>query len=196
MSATSESGSTGAIVAPLSAVRFTRLLDRFDSATMGAPPARQPCNGAAAGTLAQGGAMAIVEPRSTPGGSASGLHGLRPHWGLLLALGILELLLGLIGLSLSWLVTLVSVLFFAWLLVLSGAMHLVRAFRTRGWEGVALHLLIGILQAAVGVLLVLRPAAGAVSDPAAGRAVPGLGTLPHRLRAGGAHRWLGLAGAR
>lgn len=107
--------------------------------------------------------MAIVEPRSTQGGLALGLHGLRSHWGLLLALGIVELLLGAIGLSVVWLVTLVSVLFFAWLLVLNGVMHLVRAFRTRGWEGVALHLLIGILQGAVGVLLLLRPEAGAVS---------------------------------
>ncbi len=100
--------------------------------------------------------MAVVEPRT-------GLHGLGPHWGLLLTLGIVELALGVIGLSVAGLVTLASVLFFAWLLVLSGLMHLVRAFRTHGWEGVSLHLLIGILQAAVGVLLLLRPAAGAES---------------------------------
>jgi uncharacterized membrane protein HdeD (DUF308 family) len=106
--------------------------------------------------------MAIAEPRSTPG-FESGLHRLRPHWGLLLALGVVEVVLGVIGLGVAWVVTLVSVIFFAWLLVLSGVMHLVRGFRTRGWEGVALHLLIGILQLAVGILLLLRPAAGAVS---------------------------------
>ncbi len=100
--------------------------------------------------------MAIAEPRS-------GLHGLAPQWGLLLTLGIVELMLGVIGLGVVGLVTLASVLFFAWLLVFSGIMHLVRAFRTHGWEGVALHLLIGVLQGAVGVLLLLRPAAGAVS---------------------------------
>ncbi|HVR11575.1 MAG TPA: HdeD family acid-resistance protein [Thermoanaerobaculia bacterium] len=100
--------------------------------------------------------MATVEPRS-------GLHGLAPHWGLLLTLGIVELALGVIGLGVVGLVTLASVIFFAWLLLLSGVMHLVRAFRTHGWEGVALHLLIGILQGAVGVLILLRPAAGAAS---------------------------------
>jgi uncharacterized membrane protein HdeD (DUF308 family) len=100
--------------------------------------------------------MAIVEPRT-------GLHGLAPHRGLLLALGIVELVLGVIGLGVVGLVTLASVIFFAWLLVLSGIMHLVRAFRTHGWEGVALHLLIGILQGAVGVLILLRPVAGAES---------------------------------
>jgi uncharacterized membrane protein HdeD (DUF308 family) len=100
--------------------------------------------------------MAVIESRT-------GLHGLAPRWGLLLTLGIVELLLGVIGLAVVGLVTLASVIFFAWLLVLSGVMHLVRAFRTHGWEGVSLHLLIGILQAAVGVLILLRPAAGAVS---------------------------------
>jgi len=107
--------------------------------------------------------MAIVEPRTTPGGRGPGEHELAPHWGLLLALGIVELLLGVIGLGVAGLVTLASVIFFAWLLLLSGIMHLVRAFRTHGWEGVSLHILIGILQGAVGVLLLLRPAAGAAS---------------------------------
>ena len=107
--------------------------------------------------------MAIVEPRTTPGSAGPGVHELAPHWGLLLALGVVELLLGVIGLGVAGLVTLASVIFFAWLLLLSGIMHLVRAFRTRGWEGVALHILIGILQGAVGALLLLRPVAGAAS---------------------------------
>jgi uncharacterized membrane protein HdeD (DUF308 family) len=107
--------------------------------------------------------MAIVEPRTTPGGVGPGVHELAPHWGLLLGLGVVELLLGVIGLGVVGLVTLASVIFFAWLLLLSGVMHLVRAFRTRGWEGVALHILIGILQGAVGALLLLRPVAGAAS---------------------------------
>jgi uncharacterized membrane protein HdeD (DUF308 family) len=107
--------------------------------------------------------MANVEPRTTPGGVGPGVHELAPHWGFLLGLGVIELLLGVIGLGVAGLVTLASVIFFAWLLLLSGIMHLVRAFRTRGWEGVALHILIGVLQGAVGALLLLRPVAGAAS---------------------------------
>jgi len=107
--------------------------------------------------------MAVIEPRSSLGDLAPGLHGLHRNWGLLLGLGIVELLLGMIGLSVVGFVTLASVIFFAWLLVLSGVLHLVRAFRTQGWEGVSLHLLIGILQGAVGVLLLMRPGAGAAS---------------------------------
>jgi uncharacterized membrane protein HdeD (DUF308 family) len=107
--------------------------------------------------------MANVEPRTTTGGVGPGVHELAPHWGLLLALGIIELLLGVVGLGVAGLVTLASVIFFAWLLLLSGVMHLVRAFRTHGWEGVSLHILIGVLQGAVGALLLLRPVAGAAS---------------------------------
>jgi uncharacterized membrane protein HdeD (DUF308 family) len=107
--------------------------------------------------------MAIHEPQAPLAGLAPGLHELRRSWGLLLALGIAELLLGVIGLGVVGLVTLVSVIFFGWLLILSGVVHLVRAFRTRGWEGVALQLLIGILQVAVGVLILAHPATGAAS---------------------------------
>ena len=108
--------------------------------------------------------MASVEGRSPlVGDLAPSLHALHRNWGLLLGLGIVELLLGVIGLGVAGWVTLASVVFFAWLLVFSGVLHLVRAFRTQGWEGVSLHLLIGILQAAVGILLLMRPLAGAAS---------------------------------
>jgi uncharacterized membrane protein HdeD (DUF308 family) len=110
--------------------------------------------------------MASAEPVLTQpqaGDYSLGVHGLRRNWGLLLTLGIVEVLLGTIGLGVAWLVTLASVIFFAWLLLLSGVIHLVRAFRTRGWQGVSLHLLIGILQGAVGVLVLMNPPAGAAS---------------------------------
>jgi|GEM_PF-5855510 len=34
--------------------------------------------------------MAIVEPRTTPGVTGPGVHELAPHWGMLLALGIVD----------------------------------------------------------------------------------------------------------
>ncbi len=107
--------------------------------------------------------MGILDPESSLDILPGGLHTLQRHRGLLLGLGILELALGVLGLAWVGLVTLASIIFFAWLLVFSGVLHLVRAFRTHGWEGVALHLLIGLLQGAVGVLILMRPAAGAVS---------------------------------
>lgn len=107
--------------------------------------------------------MGILDPESPTVMLPGGIEGLRRHRGMLIGLGILEIVLGVIGLAWVGLVTLASIFFFAWLLVLSAVLHLVRAFRTHDWEGVALHLLIGILQAAVGVLMLVRPGAGALS---------------------------------
>jgi|HubBroStandDraft_3_1064219.scaffolds.fasta_scaffold39321_1 uncharacterized membrane protein HdeD (DUF308 family) len=107
--------------------------------------------------------MADIGTRSPLGDLAPSVEELHRNWGWLLALGIIEVLLGAIGLAVVGLVTLASVLFVGWLLIASGVLHLIRAFRTRGWEGVALHILIGILQGVVGVLLLLNPAVGAAS---------------------------------
>src|SRR5258708_20963629 len=95
--------------------------------------------------------MSALEPQGTPGTIAPGLQELRRNAGLLLALGIAELLLGVIALGVAGMVTLFSVIFFGSLLIFSGVAHLVRAFRTRGLEWASLRLLLGTLQPAVGV---------------------------------------------
>jgi len=61
------------------------------------------------------------------------------------------------------LVTLASVLLFGWLLVISGIMHSVHAFRVHPWGGFTRHLLGGVLSLVVGLLIVANPAAGALS---------------------------------
>jgi uncharacterized membrane protein HdeD (DUF308 family) len=107
--------------------------------------------------------VTIVESQSHPGVPRFGLQELRRSWGLFLGLGVLLELLGIIGILATWLYTLASVIFIGWLLIASGVIHLIQTFRTRGWEGRSLHLLLGILQGAVGVLLLLHPLAGAAS---------------------------------
>jgi uncharacterized membrane protein HdeD (DUF308 family) len=92
-----------------------------------------------------------------------GLDAVRRHWIWFFALGILLLVLGLIALGSSLLATLVSVVLFGWLLVFSGIVHLVHAFRVRDWGGFLLGLLVGVLDLVVGGLLVMRPAAGALT---------------------------------
>jgi uncharacterized membrane protein HdeD (DUF308 family) len=84
-------------------------------------------------------------------------------WGWLLALGFALVVLGVIALYTAFWVTLITVEFFAWLLVASGVLHVVHAFRTRPWGGFFMQLLIGLLQAAVGILVVMRPLTGALS---------------------------------
>jgi uncharacterized membrane protein HdeD (DUF308 family) len=88
---------------------------------------------------------------------------LRPKWGWLLALGIALLFLGTAALIVPWLTTLTSVLVFGWVLVFGGVLEVVAVFWTKGWRGILLHLLGGILSTVVGVLIVAHPGAGVLT---------------------------------
>lgn len=88
---------------------------------------------------------------------------LRPRWGWLLALGILMVVLGTIALFIMPAATLGTVLVLGWLLVVSGIVEMVHAFRVRRWGGLFLHLLAGILGVLVGLLVVTHPLAGAMA---------------------------------
>jgi uncharacterized membrane protein HdeD (DUF308 family) len=92
-----------------------------------------------------------------------GTDAVRRYWIWFFGLGILQLILGLIALGLSLLATLVSVVLFGWLLVFSGILHIVHAFRVRDWGGFLLGLLVGVLDLVVGGMLVIYPAAGALT---------------------------------
>jgi uncharacterized membrane protein HdeD (DUF308 family) len=53
------------------------------------------------------------------------------HWGWFVALGVALMVLGVIALGVVGFVTLASVLFFGWLLVIGGIMQVVQAGRAR-----------------------------------------------------------------
>jgi len=56
-----------------------------------------------------------------------------------------------------------TVLVLGWLMVISGVIEAVHAFRVRGWGGVFLHLIGGVLGVLVGLLIVTHPVAGALA---------------------------------
>jgi uncharacterized membrane protein HdeD (DUF308 family) len=84
-------------------------------------------------------------------------------WKWFLALGIGLLLLGIVALGASVTVTLASVFFFGVLFLISGIVQVVQAFQTRRSEGFFLHLLAGLFDSVVGLLLVTHPTAGALT---------------------------------
>jgi uncharacterized membrane protein HdeD (DUF308 family) len=86
----------------------------------------------------------------------------RRHWGRFLVLGIALIVLGSVALGAAWLTTLASVLLFGWLLIFSGVMETVAAFWAGQWSGFFLHLLSGVLNVVVGVLILAHPGAVAV----------------------------------
>jgi len=79
------------------------------------------------------------------------------NWGLFLAFGIVLMLLGVVAIGRSVKATVVSMVFFGWLLVIASVIQFVEAFMVGHWAGFFLHLLIAILFGVVGLLMVVRP---------------------------------------
>lgn len=92
----------------------------------------------------------------------TGVEAIRRNWGWFLVLGILLIILGTVAIGIPWLMTLASVLFFGWLMLVGGILEAVHAFWSRRWSGFFLHLLIGVLDAIIGLLIITKPAASAV----------------------------------
>jgi len=84
---------------------------------------------------------------------------LKRNWGWLLAFGILSTVLGTIGLgwTASEGLTLITVLFFGWLLIVGGGFQLVDAFYCKRWKGVLVHVLTALLYILAGYLIVQDP---------------------------------------
>jgi len=87
-----------------------------------------------------------------------GLFGeLEKNWGWLMAFGIASIILGSIGLGMSFALTLASMVLFGALLVAGGLFQILDAFKCRGWKGSAWHILIGLLYVVGGVIVMIDP---------------------------------------
>jgi uncharacterized membrane protein HdeD (DUF308 family) len=82
---------------------------------------------------------------------------LKKNWGWLLALGIVSIVLGTIGLYMTFALTLASVLFFGALILVGGLLQLIQAFSCKGWKSVLGHVLIALLYCAAGILIIVDP---------------------------------------
>jgi len=79
------------------------------------------------------------------------------NWGWLLAQGILLVVLGTIGLGMTFWLTLGTVLIFGVFLVIGGGVQLFQAFKCRGWQSILWHVIIGILYVLAGVIIFGNP---------------------------------------
>jgi len=84
---------------------------------------------------------------------------MQKNWGWLLALGILFLVLGIIGLGMTFTLTMASILFFGILILIGGVVQIIESFKCRGWKSIVYHILIGILYLLAGIFMVTNPAA-------------------------------------
>jgi uncharacterized membrane protein HdeD (DUF308 family) len=83
------------------------------------------------------------------------------YWGWFLAFGVGLVLLGIAAVVRSVTATIVSMLFFGWLLVLACGIEVAQAIVVGHWAGVFHHLLAAILFGVTGFLIVSRPLLGA-----------------------------------
>lgn len=86
----------------------------------------------------------------------------RANWGWLMFMGIALTILGIIGLYMVGTLTLVSILWFGFLVIAGGVLTLIDAFRAEGWKAKLWEILIALLYLAAGIIMVMNPAAGAV----------------------------------
>lgn len=89
------------------------------------------------------------------------LAGPNISWGWLLALGILMLGLGIVGLGMSYWLTIVTVYWVGILAIVGGGFQLFDAFHHKGWKGVVWHVIIGIVYIIAGILMIAMPIAAA-----------------------------------
>ena len=77
-------------------------------------------------------------------------------WGWILAIGILMVILGTIGIGATFVLSLTTVMFFGLLILIGSGFQLLDAFRYKGWSLIG-KMLIALLYLAVGFIMVKNP---------------------------------------
>ena len=83
------------------------------------------------------------------------------HWGWFLALGLVLLVLGVIAVGRSVSATVVSMMFFGWVLLIACIAEIISAVMAGGWSYFFPHLLSAILFGVAGIFLIRKPVMGA-----------------------------------
>ncbi len=85
------------------------------------------------------------------------LGDLKKNWGWFLALGILLVILGFIGLGMMLALTIASVLFLGVFFLIAAVAQIINAFKGKGWKSIAWHILSAILYGVAGVAVIINP---------------------------------------
>jgi uncharacterized membrane protein HdeD (DUF308 family) len=88
---------------------------------------------------------------------------LEKNWGWLMAFGVLSILLGTIGLGMTFMLTELSLVFFGALLAVGGVFQILDAIKCRGWKSILWHVLIALLYIGAGIVTMLHPALVGIS---------------------------------
>ena len=92
-----------------------------------------------------------------------GLDEIRSRWGWYLVFGISLSVIGVVAIGQAFVASIASITLLGWLVILSGLVQAMLAFRVRIWSGFFLHLMGGVLEIIVGLLIVAAPATAAIA---------------------------------
>lgn len=84
------------------------------------------------------------------------------NWKWMLGLGILMAVLGVVGLGMTYALTIVSVLWFGVLALVGGGAQVIDSFKYKGWSSFLAHIVLGLLYIAAGVVMVALPVQSAL----------------------------------
>lgn len=83
------------------------------------------------------------------------------NWKFLLIIGALTLLLGIVGMGMNVTMTIVSIVYIGFFILLGGILHLIDAFIVDGWKNKLFGALIAVTYLIAGLLMIKYPAASA-----------------------------------
>ena len=87
---------------------------------------------------------------------AEAMNEVSRRWGWFLAIGIIMVVLGTVGIGATFVLTTFTIKFFGYLILIGGIFQLIDAFRHKGWSLIS-NLLIALLYIAVSVLMIKDP---------------------------------------
>ncbi len=92
-----------------------------------------------------------------PAARARVFGALERNWGWLLALGIVFIVLGTIGIGMAVVLTIASLFVFGVLLIAAGVLQLFEVFKNSGWKSTLWHVLLGVLYILGGIEVLNNP---------------------------------------
>lgn len=85
------------------------------------------------------------------------LNAFSRNWKWLLALGILFILMGTLGLGMVVYLTLASMFFLGVILIIAGGSQVIDVFKSKQWRGVVIHAIIALFYIVGGLLIIYDP---------------------------------------